>query len=103
MLEFFENLNFCFYLKLCFCQTYDVTILFSNLLSDSKSIACFIKEPNSAITNELLSTHPILSSNNMHSKRSLWLFLQAWGLTILDCALNDSRIPSSKVTLLIAT
>ena len=38
--------------KVAFLSNLCVTILFSNLLSDSKSIACFIKELSSAITNE---------------------------------------------------
>ena len=64
--------------------------LFSHLPSDSKSIACLLKDLilNSVITNELLSTPLILGGNNMRSKGSLLYSPKAWGLALIDFKLK---------------
>ena len=65
--------------------------LFSNLLSDSKSIACLLKNLilSSIIINELLSTPLILGDKNVHSKRSLLYSPIAWGIALIHFKLND--------------
>ena len=78
--------------------------LFSNFLSDSKSVACLLKDLilSSVITNEFLSTPSILGGNNMLSKWSLLYSSKPWGLALIDFKLNDPSIynSSSEVTLL---
>ena len=66
MLEFFENLNFADVVIL----TKHMMSLFSNLLSDSKSIGCLLIDLilSSIITNELPFITSTLGGKNMHSK-----------------------------------